>query len=133
MKEIIEFKMDYKKYTQYKTLNLRDRVWPDNSIKLAPFWCSVDLRDGNQSLIEPMDSIRKMRMFKALVKMGFKEIEVGFPSASETDFNFLRELIDDNHIPDDVSIQVLTQCREELIDKTIESLKGVSKGYPSFV
>ena len=127
MKEIIEFKMDYKKYTQYKTLNLRDRVWPDNSIKLAPFWCSVDLRDGNQSLIEPMDSIRKMRMFKALVKMGFKEIEVGFPSASETDFNFLRELIDDNHIPDDVSIQVLTQCREELIDKTIESLKGVSK------
>ena len=73
--------MDYKKYTQYKTLNLRDRVWPDNSIKLAPFWCSVDLRDGNQSLIEPMDSIRKMRMFKALVKMGFKEIEVGFPSA----------------------------------------------------
>ena len=119
--------MDYKKYTQYKTLNLRDRVWPDNSIKLAPFWCSVDLRDGNQSLIEPMDSIRKMRMFKALVKMGFKEIEVGFPSASETDFNFLRELIDDNHIPDDVSIQVLTQCREELIDKTIESLKGVSK------
>ena len=127
MKQIIEFKMDYKKYTQYKTLNLRDRVWPDNSIKLAPFWCSVDLRDGNQSLIEPMDSIRKMRMFKALVKMGFKEIEVGFPSASETDFNFLRELIDDNHIPDDVSIQVLTQCREELIDKTIESLKGVSK------
>ena len=127
MKEIIEFKMDYKKYTQYKTLNLRDRVWPDNSIKLAPFWCSVDLRDGNQSLIEPMDSIRKMRMFKALVKMGFKEIEVGFPSASETDFNFLRELIDDNHIPDDVSIQVLTQCREELIDKTIESLEGVSK------
>ena len=127
MKEIIEFKMDYKKYTQYKTLNLRDRVWPDNSIKLATFWCSVDLRDGNQSLIEPMDSIRKMRMFKALVKMGFKEIEVGFPSASETDFNFLRELIDDNHIPDDVSIQVLTQCREELIDKTIESLKGVSK------
>ena len=127
MKQIIEFKMDYKKYTQYKTLNLRDRVWPNNSIKLAPFWCSVDLRDGNQSLIEPMDSIRKMRMFKALVKMGFKEIEVGFPSASETDFNFLRELIDDNHIPDDVSIQVLTQCREELIDKTIESLKGVSK------
>ncbi len=127
MKQIIEFKMDYKKYTQYKTLNLRDRVWPNNSIKLAPFWCSVDLRDGNQSLIEPMDSIRKMRMFKALVKMGFKEIEVGFPSASETDFNFLRELIDDNHIPDDVSIQVLTQCREELIDKTIESLKGASK------
>ncbi len=85
---------NYKKYMAYKPINLRDRKWPDASIDKAPVWCSVDLRDGNQALVEPMDSTRKMRMFKALINMGFKEIEVGFPSASETDYNFLRELIE---------------------------------------
>ena len=89
----------------------------------APIWCSVDLRDGNQALIEPMDSARKMTMFKLLVKIGFKEIEVGFPAASDTDFNFLRELIEGGHIPDDVTMQ-LTQAREELIQRTVDSLRG---------
>ena len=104
--------------------DLPDRTWPGNRIETAPIWCSVDLRDGNQALIEPMDSVRKMRMFRLLVDMGFKEIEVGFPAASDTDFNFLRELIEGGHVPDDVTIQVLTQAREHLIDRTIESLDG---------
>jgi len=116
--------MNPAKYSAYPPVNLADRSWPNKLITTAPFWCSVDLRDGNQALIEPMDSLRKMRMFKTLVGMGFKEIEVGFPSASETDFNFLRELIDGGHVPDDVTIQVLTQAREHLIDRTIESLQG---------
>ena len=116
--------MNPAKYSAYPPVNLPDRSWPNKLITAAPIWCSVDLRDGNQALIEPMDSLRKMRMFKTLVGMGFKEIEVGFPSASETDFNFLRELIDGGHVPDDVTIQVLTQAREHLIDRTIESLQG---------
>ena len=116
--------MRHEKYQAYAAVPLADRTWPDQIITKAPTWCSVDLRDGNQALIEPMDSMRKMRMFKILVAMGFKEIEVGFPSASETDFNFLRELIDGGHIPDDVTVQVLTQAREHLIDRTIESLQG---------
>ena len=116
--------MNPAKYSAYPPVNLPDRSWPNKQITSAPIWCSVDLRDGNQALIEPMDSLRKMRMFKTLVGMGFKEIEVGFPSASETDFNFLRELIDGGHVPDDVTIQVLTQAREHLIDRTIESLQG---------
>ena len=116
--------MNPAKYSAYPPVNLADRSWPNKLITTAPIWCSVDLRDGNQALIEPMDSLRKMRMFKTLVGMGFKEIEVGFPSASETDFNFLRELIDGGHVPDDVTIQVLTQAREHLIDRTIESLQG---------
>ena len=111
--------MNPAKYSAYPPVNLADRSWPNKLITTAPIWCSVDLRDGNQALIEPMDSLRKMRMFKTLVGMGFKEIEVGFPSASETDFNFLRELIDGGHVPDDVTIQVLTQAREHLIDRTI--------------
>jgi len=115
------------KYQPYPLINLPDRTWPSQVISKAPFWCSVDLRDGNQSLIEPMDSNRKLQMFHTLVNMGFKEIEVGFPSASETDFQFLRELIEKDHIPDDVTIQVLTQAREHLIDRTIESLAGVKK------
>lgn len=115
---------NYKKYEAYKPLKLENRRWANSSIRQAPNWCSVDLRDGNQALVEPMDSPRKMRMFNTLVKMGFKEIEVGFPSASDTDFNFLRQLIEGNHIPNDVVIQVLTQAREALIVKTIESLKG---------
>ena len=114
----------HEKYQPYEAIALADRTWPSNTISTAPIWCSVDLRDGNQALIEPMDAMRKMRMFKVLVEMGFKEIEVGFPSASETDFNFLRELIEGGHIPDDVTVQVLTQAREHLIDRTVESLQG---------
>ena len=114
----------YNKYTQYKTVDIKQRDWPNNSLNKCPIWCSVDLRDGNQALAEPMDSARKMKFFKKLIEVGYKEIEVGFPSASDTDFNFIRELINDGHIPDDVTIQVLTQSREELIIKTIDSLKG---------
>ena len=114
----------YNKYTQYKTVDIKQRDWPNNSLNKCPIWCSVDLRDGNQALAEPMDSIRKMKFFKKLIEVGYKEIEVGFPSASDTDFNFIKELINDGHIPDDVTIQVLTQSREELIIKTIDSLKG---------
>ncbi len=102
-----------------------DRVaWPNNVLTEAPTWCSVDLRDGNQALIDPMDPVRKRQMFKTLVEMGFKEIEVGFPSASQTDYDFLRELIEDDLIPDDVTIQVLVQCRRELIERTYEALRG---------
>ncbi len=114
----------YNKYTQYKTVDIKQRDWPNNSLNKCPIWCSVDLRDGNQALAEPMDITRKMKFFKKLIDIGYKEIEVGFPSASETDYNFIRELINDSHIPDDVTIQVLTQSREELIIKTIDSLKG---------
>ena len=117
-------KNKYKKYSAYLPVKIQDRKWPNKIITKAPIWCSVDLRDGNQALIEPMDSVRKMRMFKHLVKIGFKEIEIGFPSASETDFNFVRELIIDNYIPEDVTVQVLTQSRKPLIEKTVESLKG---------
>ena len=116
-------KNKYEKYSAYPTVKILDRKWPNKTITSSPIWCSVDLRDGNQALIEPMDSVRKMRMFKHLVKIGFKEIEIGFPSASETDFNFVRELITDNHIPEDVTVQVLTQSRKSLIEKTVESLK----------
>lgn len=115
---------NYNKYNPYPAVQISNRQWPNKIITKAPTWCSVDLRDGNQALVEPMDSIRKMRMFKQLVNMGFKEIEIGFPSASDTDFNFVRELIIEGHIPDDVTVQVLTQSREPLIVKTIESLKG---------
>ena len=117
-------KNKYEKYSAYPPVKISNRKWPNKTITSAPIWCSVDLRDGNQALIEPMDSIRKMRMFKHLVKIGFKEIEIGFPSASETDFNFVRELITDNHIPEDVTVQVLTQSRKPLIEKTVESLKN---------
>ena len=113
------------KYRPFPPVDLPGRQWPNRAITRPPVWCSVDLRDGNQALIEPMGLDRKMRMFEALVKMGFKEIEVGFPSASQTDFDFVRHLIDGNHIPDGVTIQVLTQAREELIRRTFESLKGV--------
>ena len=112
------------KYRTYPPVGLVDRTWPNKVIDRAPIWCSVDLRDGNQALVDPMDAPRKRRMFDTLVKMGFKEIEVGFPSASDTDFNFVRELIEKNLIPDDVTIQVLTQAREHLIDRTFESLAG---------
>ena len=118
---------NYNKYNPYPPINIPNRQWPNKTISKAPTWCSVDLRDGNQALVEPMDSSRKMKMFKQLIQMGFKEIEIGFPSASETDYNFVRELILNNHIPSDVTVQVLTQSRKVLIDKTIESLKGCQK------
>jgi 2-isopropylmalate synthase len=114
----------HEKYRPFIGPDLSDRHWPNARLESAPIWCSVDLRDGNQALIHPMDGLRKMKMFKLLVAMGFKEIEVGFPAASDTDFNFLRELIEGGHIPADVTIQVLTQAREHLIDRTIESLRG---------
>ncbi len=113
------------KYRPFPPVALPDRQWPGRTITSPPVWCSVDLRDGNQSLIEPMGHERKMRMFNALLAMGFKEIEVGFPSASQTDFDFVRFLIDNKKIPGDVTIQVLTQAREELIRRTFDSLKGV--------
>ena len=122
----------YKKYKPFKSINLDDRKWPSNTIKEAPLWCSVDLRDGNQALIEPMGSERKNRMFELLCSIGFKEIEVGFPSASQTDFDFVRSLIEDKKIPSDVNIQVLTQSRNELIERTFESLKGAKQAIVHF-
>ena len=115
------------KYKSFEPINLRDRTWPNRVISAPPTWCSVDLRDGNQALIEPMDAARKRRMFDMLVKIGFKEIEVGFPAASQTDFDFVREIIERGLIPDDVTIQVLTQARPELIARTYESLKGARR------
>jgi len=115
------------KYRPFAPVGLKDRTWPDAVLSRPPVWCSVDLRDGNQALIEPMDIPRKLRMFQALVKIGFKEIEVGFPSASQVEWDFLRKLIDENLIPEDVTIQVLTQAREELIRKTFESLRGARR------
>ena len=115
------------KYRPFAPIDLRDRAWPDKVITTPPLWCSVDLRDGNQALIEPMDAARKRRIFDMLVRTGFKEIEVGFPAASQTDFDFVRELIERNLIPDDVTIQVLTQARPELIERTYESLRGVRR------
>ncbi|HEX5841076.1 MAG TPA: 2-isopropylmalate synthase, partial [Pseudomonas sp.] len=111
----------------FPAINLPDRTWPSQTITQAPIWLSSDLRDGNQSLIEPMDAEKKMRFFKCLVAVGLKEIEVGFPSASQTDFDFVRELIEGGHIPDDVCIQVLTQAREDLITRTFEALKGAKQ------
>ena len=115
------------KHTKYKPseyVSLNKRIWPSKAITKPPIWCSVDLRDGNQALVEPMDTTRKLRMFETLVSMGFKEIEIGFPSASDTDFQFCRHLVDKQLIPDDVTVQVLTQAREHLIDKTFEALEG---------
>ncbi len=115
------------KYRAFAPIDLGGRTWPNTVIAAPPTWCSVDLRDGNQALIEPMDSARKRRMFDMLVKIGFKEIEVGFPAASQTDFDFVREIIDERLIPDDVTIQVLTQARPELIERTYESVKGARR------
>ena len=114
------------------SVELPDRTWPDKVITKAPRWCAVDLRDGNQALIDPMSPARKLKMFQLLVKMGYKEIEVGFPSASQTDFDFVRQLIEGGHIPDDVSIQVLTQAREHLIERTYESLVGAKQAIVHF-
>ena len=117
--------MPIHKYQPFAAIVLADRRWPSRTITRAPVWCSVDLRDGNQALINPMDYERKLRMFGTLVSMGFKEIEVGFPSASRTDFDFVRTLIEEDMVPDDVTIQVLTQARDHLIERTFESLAGV--------
>src|SRR5699024_4095534 len=122
--------MNFRKYVPFEKqieVNLPDRTWPDNIITQAPRWCAVDLRDGNQALVNPMDSARKLRMFQLLVNMGYKEIEVGFPAASQTDYDFVRQLIEGGHIADDVHIQVLTQSREHLIERTYEALEGAPR------
>jgi 2-isopropylmalate synthase len=126
--------MPYEKYQPFRPLPLAvtDRQWPSRQIERAPVWCSVDLRDGNQALIDPMDAERKLRMFQTLVQMGFKEIEVGFPSASQTDYDFIRQLIEEDLIPDDVTVQVLVQCREELIERTYEALRGAKQAILHF-
>lgn len=118
---------DHRKYKAFQPIAIKNRTWPDNVISQAPRWCSVDLRDGNQALIEPMSVMQKKVMFDLLVEVGFKEIEVGFPAASQPDFDFVRSLIEEDRIPDDVTIQVLTQARPELIQRTYEALKGVKK------
>ncbi len=115
-----------------EVVDVPDRTWPTKRVEKAPMWCAVDLRDGNQALIDPMSPARKRKMFDLLVRMGFKEIEVGFPAASQTDFDFVREIIEDGAVPDDVTIQVLTQCRSELIARTFESLRGANKAIVHF-
>lgn len=115
------------KYVPYPKVNIQDRKWPDAQITRAPIWCSVDLRDGNQALVNPMGIEQKLAFFDLLVKIGFKEIEVGFPSSSETEFNFMRRLIEENKIPDDVTIQVLCQAREHLVKRTFEAIRGLPK------
>lgn len=124
--------MPVSRYSSFIPIDLPDRTWPTKQITKAPQWCSVDLRDGNQALIDPMDNSRKLAMFNLLVSMGYKEIEVGFPSASQTDFDFVRKIIEDGLIPDDVVIQVLTQARENLIDRTFESIKGAKQAVVHF-
>mgnify|MGYP001286763118 FL=1 len=113
------------KYNAFKAVDLPNRTWPDNTISSAPIWCSVDLRDGNQALAVPMNVSQKLELFELLVNIGFKEIEIGFPSASETEFNFVRKLVDENLIPHDVRLQCLVQAREHLIKKTFEAIDGV--------
>ena len=124
--------MPYERYERYIPLVLPDRTWPNKVHEQAPTWCSVDLRDGNQALIDPMDPQRKRRMFDTLVNMGFKEIEIGFPSASQPDFDFCRQLIEEDLIPDDVTVQVLVQCRQELIERTYEALNGAPRAIVHF-
>ena len=124
--------MAFHKYRSFVPVDLPDRTWPNRRLERAPLWCSVDLRDGNQALIDPMDPERKLAMFKQLVAMGFKEIEVGFPSASQPDFDFVRHIIEEDLIPQDVTIQVLTQCREDLIRRTYESIHGAHNAIVHF-
>src|SRR3978361_1362554 len=116
--------MPFERYRPFTPVNLSDRTWPARTITAAPRWCAVDLRDGNQALIDPMGPDRKRRMFQLLLAMGYKEIEVGFPAASQTDFDFVRQIIDEDLIPGDVTIQVLTQAREELIERTFDAVRG---------
>src|SRR5687767_2913279 len=127
--------MPVHRYTPYAapySVDLTDRQWPSREITVAPRWCSVDLRDGNQALIDPMDPERKRRFWDVLLKVGFKEIEVGFPSASQPDFEFIRTLIEEELIPDDVTIQVLTQCRRDLVERTFECLVGAPRAIVHF-
>ncbi len=119
--------VNYKRYKRNPVLNYPEREWPNKEIQKAPIWCSVDLRDGNQALIDPMQVDEKIEMFQYLIKMGFRDIEIGFPAASQIEFDFLRQLVDRKLIPDDVRVQVLTQCREELIDRTFEAIQGIKK------
>ncbi|MES9604167.1 2-isopropylmalate synthase [Actinomadura sp. NPDC000929] len=119
--------MPFQRYKPFAPVRLPDRTWPDQVITEAPRWCAVDLRDGNQALIDPMDSHRKLKMFELLVRMGYKEIEVGFPAASQTDFDFVRQIIEEDRIPDDVVVQVLTQARPELIERTFEAVRGARR------
>ena len=119
--------MNYKRYQRVPVVNYPEREWPNKEIQNAPVWCRVDLRDGNQALVEPMVVEEKVEMFNLLVKMGFKEIEIGFPAASQIEFDFLRQLVERNLIPDDVTVQVLTQCREHLIERTFEAIQGIKK------
>ena len=128
-------RMPFGKYLPFHEqipFDLPDRTWPTKRMTAAPRWCAVDLRDGNQALIDPMNPARKKRMFDLLVRMGYKEIEVGFPSASETDYTFCRELIEGGHIPDDVTIQVLTQCRDHLIERTFDAIRGSKQAIVHF-
>ncbi|MCH8612787.1 2-isopropylmalate synthase [Arsenicicoccus dermatophilus] len=122
----------YRPFHEQIHIDLPDRTWPDRVMTQAPRWCAVDLRDGNQALIDPMSPERKLRMFQLLVAMGYKEIEVGFPSASQTDFDFCRQLIEGGHIPDDVTIQVLTQCRDHLVERTYDALRGARQAIVHF-
>ncbi|HVX21843.1 MAG TPA: 2-isopropylmalate synthase [Acidimicrobiales bacterium] len=124
--------MPFHLYRPHLPLRLTDRTWPDRQLTKAPRWASVDLRDGNQALVDPMDPPRKLALFRTLVEVGFKEIEVGFPSASQTDYDFQRQIIEEDLIPDDVEIQVLVQCREELIERTFESLRGARRAVVHF-
>jgi len=124
--------MPYGRYDAFEPIDLPDRTWPSARIEKAPRWLSTDLRDGNQALIDPMSPARKLRMFELLVSMGYKEIEVGFPASGQTDFDFVRMLIEDNMIPEDVTIQVLVQCRPELIERTYESIKGAPRAIVHF-
>ena len=117
--------VNYSRYKRNPVLNYPEREWPNKEIEKAPVWCSVDLRDGNQALIDPMQVDEKIEMFQYLIKLGFRDIEIGFPAASQIEFDFLRQLVDRKLIPNDVRVQVLTQCREELIDRTFESIQGI--------
>ena len=119
--------MNYKRYQRVPVMNYPEREWPNKEIEKAPIWCSVDLRDGNQALVEPMVVEEKIEMFNMLVQMGFKEIEIGFPAASQIEFDFLRQLVERRLIPDDVTVQVLTQCRDHLLKRTFESIQGIPK------
>jgi len=123
----MESKNPKHRYKNYPPVDLPDRTWPNRQLKKVPIWCSVDLRDGNQALVQPMNLKEKLKMFQLLVEMGFKEIEIGFPSASKMEFDFTRKLIEGRYIPEDVTVQVLTQAREALIEKTYEALKGVKR------
>ena len=119
--------LNVKRYQRVPVVHYPEREWPGKEIEKAPIWCSVDLRDGNQALVEPMVVEEKVEMFNLLVKMGFKEIEIGFPAASQIEFDFLRQLVERNMIPDDVTVQVLTQCRDHLVKRTFESIQGIKK------